>query len=91
MHRKAEEEAASGANGDDDNVARRRLGPSDAAGPAGAITKTPSRRRNDPARGHPAQGCQDAVPLRRDAEDTTALEIPKSVVHHSIRWNSVLV
>jgi hypothetical protein len=31
MHRKAEEEAASGANGDDDNAARRRLGPSDAA------------------------------------------------------------
>jgi hypothetical protein len=30
MHRKAEEEAASGASGDDDNVARRRLGPSDA-------------------------------------------------------------
>ncbi len=31
MHRKAEDEAASGANGDDDNAARRRLGPSDAA------------------------------------------------------------
>ena len=31
MHRKAEEEAAIGANGDDDNAARRRLGPSDAA------------------------------------------------------------
>jgi hypothetical protein len=31
MHRKAEEEAASGVNGDDDNVARRRPGPSDAA------------------------------------------------------------
>ena len=31
MHRKAEEEAASGANGDDDNTARRRPGPSDAA------------------------------------------------------------
>jgi len=26
MHRKAEEEAASGANGDDENAARRRLG-----------------------------------------------------------------
>ena len=31
MHRKAEEETASGANGDDDNVARRRPGPSDSA------------------------------------------------------------
>jgi hypothetical protein len=31
MHREAEEEAASGVNGDGDNVARRRLGPSDAA------------------------------------------------------------
>jgi hypothetical protein len=31
MHRKAEEEAASGTNGDDDNAARRRLRPSDAA------------------------------------------------------------
>jgi hypothetical protein len=32
MHRKAEEEAASGANGHDDNVARRRAGPSGATG-----------------------------------------------------------
>jgi hypothetical protein len=31
MHRKAEEEAASGANGDDDNAARRWPGPSDTA------------------------------------------------------------
>jgi len=30
MHRKAEEDAASGANGDDDNIARRRAGPSGA-------------------------------------------------------------
>jgi hypothetical protein len=31
MHRKAEEGAASSANGDDHNAARRRLGPADAA------------------------------------------------------------